>query len=93
MGTFGAAIGLKGEIKINLLTSSVDIFKSLDHYYNYDQSIEWKFDSIQMRNQKCVGLPSHCKNRDDAEHLKNQKYLWPKNICLKKNPTNIMLVI
>ena len=26
-----------------------------------------------MRHQKCVGLPSHCKNRDDAEHLKNQK--------------------
>ena len=73
MGTFGAAIGLKGEIKINLLTSSVDIFKSLDHYYNHDQSIEWKFDFIQMRHQKCVGLPSHCKNRDDAEHLKNQK--------------------
>ena len=84
MGTFGAAIGLKGEIKINLLTSSVDIFKSLDHYYNHDQSIEWKFDFIQMRHQKCVGLPSHCKNRDDAEHLKNQKIFvakenFPKN--------------
>ena len=84
VGTFGSAIGLKGEIKINLLTSSVDIFKSLDHYYNYDQSIEWKFDSIQMRNQKCVGLPSHCKNRDDAELLKNQKIFvtkenFPKN--------------
>ena len=84
MGTFGAAIGLKGEIKINLLTSSVDIFKSLDHYYNHDQSIEWKFDSIQMRHQKCVVLPSHCKNRDDAEHLKNQKIFvakehFPKN--------------
>ena len=84
VGTFGAAIGLKGEIKINLLTSSVDIFKSLDHYYNYDQSIEWKFDSIQMRNQKCVGLPSHCNNRDDAELLKNQKIFvtkenFPKN--------------
>ena len=84
MGTFGSAIGLKGEIKINLLTTSVDIFKSLDHYYNHDQSIEWKFDFIQMRHQKCVGLPSHCKNRDDAEHLKNQKIFvakenFPKN--------------
>ena len=84
VGTFGAAIGLKGEIKINLLTSSVDIFKSLNHYYNHDQSIEWKFEFIQMRHQKCVGLPSHCKNRDDAEHLKNQKIFvakenFPKN--------------
>ena len=72
VGIFGAAIGLKGEIKINLLTSNVDVFKSLDNYYNHDQSIEWKFDSIKMRNEKCVGLPSHCKNRDDAENLKNQ---------------------
>ena len=93
MGTFGAAIGLKGEIKINLLTSSVDIFKSLAHYYNYDQSTEWKFDSIQMRNQKCIGLPSHCNNRDDAELLKNKKYSLLEKIFLKKNQTNIMLMI
>ena len=73
VGTFGAAIGLKGEIKINLLTSTIDVFKSLDHYYNFDQSIKWKFDSIIMRQEKCVALPSHCKNRNDAEELKNQK--------------------
>ena len=73
VGTFGAAIGLKGEIKINLLTSNVDVFKSLDHYYNYDKSTEWKFDFIKMRNEKCVALPSHCRNRDDAENLKNKK--------------------
>ena len=84
VGTFGAAIGLKGEIKINLLTSSVDIFKSLDHYYNYDQSTEWIFKSIQMRNEKCVGLPSYCKNRDDAEHLKNQKIFVAKEHFPKK---------
>ena len=73
VGTFGAAIGLKGEIKINLLTSNINVFKSLDCYYNFDQSIEWKFDSIIMRQQKCVALPSHCNNRDDAEELKNKK--------------------
>ena len=73
MGTFGAAIGLKGEIKINLLTSNFAVFKSLERYYNFDQSTEWKFDFIKMRNEKCVALPSHCRNRDDAENLKNQK--------------------
>jgi len=73
VGTFGAAIGLKGEIKINLLTSTIDVFKSLHHYYNFDQSIKWSFDSILMRQEKCVALPSHCKNRNDAEELKNQK--------------------
>ena len=86
VGTFGAAIGLKGEIKINLLTSNVDVFKSIDHYYNYDQSTEWIFKSIQMRNEKCVGLPSYCKNRDDAENLRNQKiYALKENFSKTKS--------
>ena len=37
-----------------------------------------------MRHQKCVGLPSHCKNRDDAEHLKNQKIFVAKEHFPKK---------
>ena len=73
VATFGAAIGLKGEIKVNLLTSTIDVFRSLDQYYNFDQSIKWNFESVVMRQEKCVVLPSHCKNRDDAEELKNQK--------------------
>jgi len=73
VGTFGKAIGLKGEIKINLFTTTIDVFKSLDHYYNFDQSVEWSFNSIVMRQEKCVALPSHCKNRNDAEELRNQK--------------------
>ena len=84
VATFGAAIGLKGEIKVNLLTSTIDVFRSLDQYYNFDQSIKWSFESVVMRQEKCVALPSHCKNRDDAEHLKNQKIFvtkenFPKN--------------
>ena len=79
VGTFGAAIGLKGEIKINLLTSNFEVFKSLERYYNFDQSTEWKFDFIKMRNDKCVAFPSHCKNRDDAENLKNQKIFASKD--------------
>ena len=73
VGTFGSAVGLKGEIKINLLTSTIDVFRSLDEYYNLDQSIKWSFDSIAMRQEKCVALPSHCKNRNDADELKNKK--------------------
>ena len=73
VATFGAAIGLKGEIKVNLLTSTIDVFRSLDQYYNFDQSIKWSFEFIVMRKEKCIALPSHCKNRTDAEELKNQK--------------------
>ena len=73
IGTFGVAIGLKGEIKINLLTSNIEVFKSFDCLYNFDCSIEWKFDSIAMRQKKCVAKLSHCKTRSEAEDLKNQK--------------------
>ena len=91
VGTFGAAIGLKGEIKINLLTSTIDVFKSLDHYYNFDQSIKWQFDSIIMRQEKCVVLPSHCKNRDDAEELKNQKIFSFKENFPSINPNEYLV--
>tara|TARA_B100000029_G_scaffold343009_1_gene335387 strand:- start:473 stop:985 length:513 start_codon:yes stop_codon:yes gene_type:complete len=73
VGTFGSAVGLKGEIKINLLTSTIDVFRLLDQYYNFDQSIKWSFESISMRQGKCIALPSHCKNRNDADELKNKK--------------------
>ena len=79
VATFGPAIGLKGEIKLNLLTSSIDVFKSIDHYYNFDSSIEWKFNSIVLRKDKCIGHPSHCKSRNDAEALRNQKIFSSKD--------------
>ena len=73
VGTFGTAIGLKGEVKINLLTSNLEVFKSFDRLYNFDCSIEWKFDSVAMRQKKCVAKLSHCKSRSEAEDLKNKK--------------------
>ena len=73
VGTFGTAIGLKGEIKINLLTSNVDVFKSFDCFYNFDRSIEWKFDFIAMRQKKCVAKLQYCNSRSEAEDLKNQQ--------------------
>ena len=85
VGTFGASIGLKGEIKINLLTSTIDVFKSLNHYYNFDQSTKWKFDYILMRQEKCIALPAHCRNRNDAEELKNKKIFSFKKYFPKVN--------
>lgn len=86
VGTFGVAIGLKGEIKINLLTSNIEVFKSFDCLYNFDCSIEWKFDSIAMRQKKCVAKLSHCKTRSEAEDLKNQKiYTFKENFPSTKD--------
>ena len=91
VGTFGSPLGLKGEIKINLLTSSIHVFRSLDQYYNFDQSIEWRFDSIVMRQEKCVALPSHCKNRNDAEELKNQKIFSYKDNFISTEPNEYLV--
>ena len=91
VGTFGTAIGLKGEIKLNLLTSTVDVFKSLGHYYNFDQSIKWSFETIVMRQEKCVALPSHCKNRNDAEELKNEKIFSFKDNFISTNPNEYLV--
>ena len=86
VGTFGAAIGLKGEIKINLLTSNIEVFKSFDRLYNFDCSIEWKFDFIAMRQKKCVAKLLHCKSRSEAEELKNQKiYTYKENLPSTKD--------
>ena len=38
-----------------------------------DRSIKWNFESVVMRQEKCVALLSNCKDRHDAEKLKNQK--------------------
>tara|TARA_B100001741_G_scaffold307036_1_gene301343 strand:- start:460 stop:972 length:513 start_codon:yes stop_codon:yes gene_type:complete len=91
VGTFGTAIGLKGEIKLNLLTSTVDVFKSLGEYYNFDQSIKWSFETIVMRQEKCVALPSHCKNRNDAEELKNQKIFSYKDNFISTEPNEYLV--
>lgn len=91
VATFGAAIGLKGEIKVNLLTSTIDVFRSLDQYYNFDQSIKWNFESVVMRQEKCVVLPSHCKNREDAEALKNQKIFSFKENFPSINPNEYLV--
>ena len=91
VATFGAAIGLKGEIKVNLLTSTIDVFRSLDQYYNFDQSIKWSFETIVMRQEKCVALPSHCKNRNDAEELKNQKIFSYKDNFISTEPNEYLV--
>jgi len=73
VGTFGSPSGLKGEIKINVLTTSFDIFKSLDLYINFDESTQWKFKKMLINNSKCIAHPIGSNNRDDAEKLRNQK--------------------
>ena len=73
VGTFGAPSGLKGEIKINILTTTLHIFKSLGLYINFDGTAEWKFKKMLINNDKCIAHPVGSNNRDDAVQLRNQK--------------------
>jgi len=73
VGTFGSPSGLKGEIKIKVLTTTFDIFKSLGLYINFDNSIEWKFKKMLINNDKCIVHPIGSNNREDAVQLRNQK--------------------
>ena len=73
MGTFGSPIGLKGEIKVKMLTSSFEFFKMLKVYLNEDASETWNFIKMRILNNKLIAHPQDCNNRDDAEKFRGKK--------------------
>ena len=84
VGTFGAPVGLKGEIRINCLTKTIEVFKSLNEYFNFDQSIKWNFDKMLIRNNKLLVQPNGYSNRNDVELLRNEKIYSYKNNFFQK---------
>ena len=73
MGTFGSPIGLKGEIKVTMLTSSFESFKMLKVYLNADTSEKWNFTKMRIINKKLIVHPQNCNNRDKAEKFHGKK--------------------
>ena len=73
VGTFGSPIGLKGEIKINILTSSFDLFKNLGDYFNEDYSVKWYFKNMRLQNNKIIVLLDNYNNRNDIKNLSGTK--------------------
>ena len=73
VGTFGSPIGLKGEIKVTMLTSSFVFFKMLKIYLNEDASEKWNFIKMRILNKKLIVHPLDCNNRDDAEKFRGKK--------------------
>ena len=76
VGTFGSPIGLKGEIKVKMLTSSFEFFKMLKVYLNEDASETWNFIKMRILNNKLIVHPQDCNNRDDAEKFRGKKILY-----------------
>ena len=73
MGTFGSPIGLKGEIKVTMLTSSFESFKMLKVYFNEDASEKWNFIKMRTLNKNLLVHPHDCNNKDDAEKFRGKK--------------------
>ena len=71
VGQFSSPVGLKGEIKVNIMTTTIEVFKKLQTYSNFDGSIKWNFERISFRGDKCVALLANCFSRDDAKKLLN----------------------
>jgi len=73
VGQFGSPLGLKGEIKVNMMTTSFEVFKNLKNYYNFDGSVAWNFKNILFKNNKCVVQVEKYFSREDVLGLKGQK--------------------
>ncbi len=73
VGQFGSPVGLKGEIKVNMMTTSFEVFKNLKNYYNFDGSVAWNFKNILFKNNKCVVQVEKYFSREDVLELKGQK--------------------
>ena len=59
VGTFSSPVGLKGEIRVNFLTSSFEFFKNLKEYFdvNHSNFYNWMFyvsRHAYAKKRKCV---------------------------------------
>ena len=79
VGEFAAPIGLKGKIKINIMTSTFEVFKKLNNYTNIDGSVVWNFKNVTLRGNKCIVSVDNCFLYEDALKLKGQKIYSNKN--------------
>ena len=75
VGTFGHPQGLKGEIKINIFTSSFESFKMLKNFFIQDEKTDFIFKELKQVGKKIIGSIEECNNRDDATLFKGKKIL------------------
>ena len=80
VGTFGQPLGLKGDIKINIFTSSFESFKLLDKFFIEDEKSNLVFKNLRQVGKKIIGSIEECKDRDEALLFKGKHIL-----TLRKN--------
>ena len=72
IGTFGQPQGLKGDIKINIFTSSLKSFKILENFFMEDGKSSWIFKSLRKIGKKNIGSIEGCEDRDAALEFKGK---------------------
>ena len=72
VGKFGSPIGLNGGIKVNIMTSTFEVFKKLKIYTNFEETIYWNFSKITFRHNKCIVQLDNCFTREDALKFKGK---------------------
>ena len=75
VGTFGQPQGLKGDIKINILTSSFESFKILKNYCMQDGKTILHFTALRKIGKKNIASLKGCENRNAALDYKG-KYIF-----------------
>ena len=70
VGTFGQPQGLKGDIKINILTSSFESFKVLKNYLMQDEKTILHFTALRKIGKKNIASLEGCEDRNAALNYK-----------------------
>jgi 16S rRNA processing protein RimM len=73
IGTFGQPQGLKGEIKINIFTSSLESFKILNSFFIEADKKNLIFKKLRNIGKKIIATLENCNDRDAALLFKNKK--------------------
>ena len=72
MATFGQPQGLKGDVKINIFTSSLESFKNLKNFFIENDPSPIHFKKIKIIGKKTIATLEGCKDRDAALKLKGK---------------------
>ena len=85
VGTFGQPQGLKGDIKINIFTSSFESFKMLKSFFMEDGKSSLIFTSLLKIGKKNIGSIEGCEDRDAALNFKGKHIFTFRENFLKTN--------
>tara|TARA_Y100001970_G_scaffold244788_1_gene311287 strand:- start:4510 stop:5019 length:510 start_codon:yes stop_codon:yes gene_type:complete len=73
VGTFGQPQGLRGLIRINILTLSFDSFKNLKNYFFKENKSNLKFKSLKKIGKNFIASLEGCDDRNNALKYKGKK--------------------